>query len=285
MKRPRNTRKRDWRPWREVAARLTLAAILLSAPIVEAQTSSGTTTGAKFEVLDVTTGSGSKSQGMDKTDIVIEAAGSPKAGNAAPQSAERPDQMAADTPLVPLPPRNQGGTVNAETPKPAKETKKELTEEEKAQEEQRKITNALEGWHHLALENYNYNILSLIDPFMPIKEVRGRQEENEEIDPRVEATLPPILRLELNQLKLVAITVLSSSSGGALASFEDGAGASYILRQGDRIGRRKGVITSIAPTTVTVEEPPRGEGQSATITEIKLNTLSTDGFSRSKTGS
>lgn len=265
---------------------LFLPVIFLSAPMLSAQNSAAPNSELKFEVLDVTTGSGSKSQAADGGTAILDAV--PMAPEGAGEAPERTVASPSAEPIAaptvpapanglepPLPPQAQSDRT--EDPK----TGKEQTEEEKAQTDQLRLITALDSWHYLTLQNYNYNILSLADPFMPIKEVRGRQEEVEEIDPAIEATLPMILRLELNQLKLVAITILSNRPGGALASFEDGVGSSYILRQGDRIGRRKGVITAITATAVTVEEPPRSPEGESTITEMKLNTLSTDGLMRS----
>jgi Tfp pilus assembly protein PilP len=78
--------------------------------------------------------------------------------------------------------------------------------------------------------------------------------------------------VELNQLKLVAITTRSGAGlDSALASFEDGAGASYIIRRGDRIGRRQGRVVDITPDTVTVEEAAPSPGAPPRVTEIKLS--------------
>lgn len=190
--------------------------------------------GIKFEVLDVTTGSGSK----------------PK--------------NSGDMPAVELPP----GTVMAETDS--------SLNADSVDGEKGALYAALDRWHSQTLTGYNYAIGDLQDPFLPLKEVRGKPPVPGGGGPGPdEASLPPILRLDLNQLKLVAITILSDRPGGALVSFEDGAGASYILRQGDRIGRYKGRITKIEPGQVTVEEPDRlGAGQPQ-ISEIKLNVLDT----------
>jgi Tfp pilus assembly protein PilP len=98
--------------------------------------------------------------------------------------------------------------------------------------------------------------------------VRGRPDRTGD-----EAGLPPILRQELNQLRLVAITVMSGDAGAALASFEDGAGVSYILRQGDRIGRRQGRIVAIEPDRVVVEEASARGASAPRLTEMKLDVL------------
>jgi Tfp pilus assembly protein PilP len=143
------------------------------------------------------------------------------------------------------------------------------------------LETALEMWHNRTLGEYRHNLAALPDPFMPIREVRGKTDSADLPDSREVFSLPPLLRLELSQLKLVAITVRSDSgAGGALASFEDGTGASYILRPGDRIGRRQGRITGITANTVTVEEPPSAPGAPSRITEIKLGGLDASGLTR-----
>ncbi|MGL4209329.1 MAG: hypothetical protein ACRCTY_08070, partial [Candidatus Adiutrix sp.] len=103
-----------------------------------------------------------------------------------------------------------------------------FTDSNLADELEPSVFTALNAWQTNVLLNYNFMIGDLSDPFMPIKEVRGKPDELGSASP----TGPPILRMELNQLKLVAITVLSDRPGGSLASFEDQTGTSYILRQG-----------------------------------------------------
>ena len=210
-----------------------------------------------FEVLDVTTGSGSKSQ-EDKPAMKIEVLDlTPRSPEAAAEEARA--AAASDPNLTPA--------------------------QREAKARGAALETALELWHSQTLKEYTYNISGLLDPFMPIREVRGKPETaggGASSDSGEMLSLPPILRLELNQLKLVAITVRSGSSGSgsALASFEDGAGASYILRQGDRIGRRQGRITGITPNMVTVEEPSPASGAPPRVTEIKLSILDTGGLTR-----
>jgi len=237
------------------AAAGALAALVLAASpaLVWAQEEAGA---PSFEVLDVTTGSGSRSQ-EDKPAMKIEILDlAPKSPEAAAEAARA--AAAADPSLTPA--------------------------QREAKAREAALETALELWHSQSLNNYSYDIAALLDPFMPIREVRGRQDmlpSGGGSDSGDLVSLPPILRLELNQLKLVAITTRSGAgAGSALASFEDGAGASYILRQGDRIGRRQGHITGITPSMVTVEEPSPAAGSPPRVTEIKLSTLNTGGLTR-----
>jgi len=136
---------------------------------------------------------------------------------------------------------------------------------------------ALERWHNRTLAEYDRKIAGLRDPFMPIRAVRGQPEPADVYDS--EDLVSPLLSLDLDQLRLVAITTRSGipGAGGALASFEDQSGASYILRLGDRIGRRRGRIIGITENTVTVEEPPPSPGAPSRLTEIRLGGLYADG--------
>lgn len=257
-----------------------LGAQNVSAPAVQVQPPA-----LSFEVLEVTVGSGSRSQAMGGTVIHFGAQPAAVAGESAPGGdrwpltsvtsmidlgAERPvgTQLASVTPMV--------GASGTAAPQNGAKGAVAPTKGEAA--DSLALVQALEQWHRQVLVNYTYTIGSLADPFLPIKEVRGKPNQ---FDTEAEANLPPILRLELNQLKLVAITILSGGSGAALASFEDGAGVSYILREGDRIGRHQGRIVKIEPSRVLVEEPPRRGQSGPQQTEMKLDVLSdTPGLTR-----
>ena len=75
----------------------------------------------------------------------------------------------------------------------------------------------------------------------------------------------PILALQVSQYKLVAITIISQGSdvrdtlpnngSMAVASFEDGLGRYFLVRTEDRIGNRRGRITKITASSVTIQEP------------------------------
>ena len=148
------------------------------------------------------------------------------------------------------------------------------TSETDPNQEELPLGAALGDWQRQAMVSYSFNIDELSDPFLPIKEVRGTVETLPAIkDPLLDQ--PPHCRVELSQLKLVAITILSSRNGTGLASFEGTDGVSYILKLGDRIGRNKGRITKIEPAKVTVEEifeQKTGKKSEARTTEMRLHT-------------
>lgn len=216
-------------------------------------------TDLKIEVLEVTTGSGSKSQAPDKPPLKIEVM----------DAGAGPGQTKPSVSTSPRRAKNAQGTA-AET-----------EQDEAAIAQREALFAALDRWHYDTLAAYNYNIPALADPFMPIQEVRG-QPPLSKADAEAESRLPPLLRLELNQLKMVAITYLSERQGAAWVSFEDGAGNSYILREGDRVGRNHGRITKIAPNEVWVEERGRSGKEPPKNVTLKLNVLDTQGMTRTE---
>jgi len=218
-------------------------------------------TDLQIEVVDVTTGSGSKTEAPAKPPLQIEVmdvnsgAGS-KAANTGNQA--------------PVAPNRKG--LNKASPTAAAEKGAETDPRRQA------LMAALDRWHFETLTAYNYNIQALADPFMPILEVRGQPVER--IDPTDWEKRTPIEKLELSQLKLVAITYLSERQGGAWASFEDGANNSYILSQGSKIGRNYGRITKIAPNEVWVEERGHSGQEAPKTTVVRMIAVDTQGLTR-----
>lgn len=227
-------------------AALALAFLVSSGPELRAQEAAAEGADIKIEVLDVTTASGSKIPGQeDKPPLKIEImdVGSNMGGRPAVDTAKSVAGVEYDAPT---------------------KSKREA------------LLTSMQRWHYNTLNSYRYDIAGLADPFMPIKEVRGAHVPNRPVD-NDPSSLPPLLRLELNQLKLVAITTQQSLG---LASFEDGAGNGYILRTGDRIGRNHGKITRIVTNEVWVEERGRLGTDPPRTTVIKLNVLDTKGLTR-----
>ncbi|MDR0881571.1 MAG: pilus assembly protein PilP [Candidatus Adiutrix sp.] len=234
---------------RLILAPLTFIFILAAPLWGQANTAGGAGAGdVKIEVLDVATGTGSRTAGSGGAELKIEAV------PVNPAALEGPmfDRMSGTGALTP--------------------------EEQKIADQHKDLFAALTQKRTQTMATYNFNIRTMDDPFLPIKEVRGTVEEKLANDRASEANLPPILRLELTQLKLVAITILSSNPNNSWASFEDGTGASYILKVGQNIGRNHGRITKIMPNEVVVEETGRTGNDRPKITTIKLDVTKTDGL-------
>jgi len=254
--------------------------VMLTQGPLTAQAATDAGGGMEFQVLDVTTGSGSRSQEAAKPQIQFEVL-DVATGSGMGLKGQQEIVPAVTPVLVAEPaPSESAPVLTAQKKKAAAAPAKAAETEVKAPAapDREAIFAAMDSWHQQTLAGYSYDIASLKDPFLPIEEVRGPKPESVNDDEFKKR--PPILQLELSQLKLVAITTLSDRAGSALASFEDATGTSYILRAGDLIGRNKGRITSIEPSQVTVEEPPRGLVKEPIITEIRLNILNNSGLTR-----
>jgi type IV pilus assembly protein PilP len=94
-----------------------------------------------------------------------------------------------------------------------------------------------------------YDPIGKTDPFEPLfkeKPVPVRKKERKKRIPRT-----PLERIDLSQLKLVAI-VLSSS--GNMALMEEASGKGYVIKKGTYIGTNAGKVVQINKEKVIVEE-------------------------------
>lgn len=245
-------RKPFWRKLPPVAASLALVGLVFASVSSlwgqGAEEPSSSPPAVQFELLDMSMGRGSKPQAS--VDV-----------NAIDLNGQAGEPAKEELPLISAVPTALPGV----TPAPPRVL---TPEERELMENNAPLISELEQWHRQTMMAYNLDVTALSDPFMPIKEVRGSIEDEDNAAP--DMSLPAILRVDLSQLKLVAITVFSEREG-ALASFEDGAGSSFILRQGERIGRNNGKIVKITPSAVTIEETGRSGKEKPRVTEIKLS--------------
>ena len=98
-------------------------------------------------------------------------------------------------------------------------------------------------------EPFVYRIEGRSDPFVPFITEKSQAAKMNEILP-VESRLTGMQLFEPGQLTLVAIAMVGNED---IAMVEDTTGKGYVLRTGMEIGRR-GVITSIEPNKVIIEE-------------------------------
>lgn len=98
-------------------------------------------------------------------------------------------------------------------------------------------------------DTFEYTIDGRNDPFVPFISEKSQSAKMDEILP-VESQLSGMQLFEPGQLNLVAIVMVDDDD---IAMVEDTTGKGYILRTGMEIGRR-GIITSIEPNKVTIEE-------------------------------
>ncbi len=201
----------DLKIWFLLMVSMTLFIMVATNSKIWAQSITENQPPLKFEVLDSATGSGSKttnqSANEEQPEFKIEVMNVPSTNI---EQAPGLPPVEADSFEAP----GTGEPKGIRKPRVVTAAQKaKMSPEERAELEKEELLAALEEWHYKTLANYDYNIIAMDDPFMPIEQVRGRPEEIT-LDPVEEAKLPPILRLELNQLKLVAITLLSERPGG-----------------------------------------------------------------------
>lgn len=153
-----------------------------------------------------------------------------------------------------------GGKVSSQTdkPKPDKTTESaksgddktaqpaEISEEEKKRATIQEIINR----QNQKADSFQFNPEGMVDPFMPIDAVLvGKQEDGK--TPPPPKKLPPLQRMQLSQLKLVAIVIAGENTR---ALVEDSAGTGYIIELGTKIGRNNGKVSEIERDKIVVEE-------------------------------
>lgn len=97
---------------------------------------------------------------------------------------------------------------------------------------------------------FTYQLEGRPDPFSPFISEKATGSLNMDEIVESEETLSGMQLFEPGQLKLVAIVFEDNAE---LAMVEDATGQGYALRPGMKIGR-KGIITTIAPNQVNIEE-------------------------------
>jgi len=95
---------------------------------------------------------------------------------------------------------------------------------------------------------FSYQLEGRPDPFSPFITEKAASSMDEVVDS--EETLTGMQLFEPGQLKLVAIVLENNAE---IAMVEDAAGQGYVIRPGMKIGR-KGIVTSIGPNQVNIEE-------------------------------
>lgn len=99
------------------------------------------------------------------------------------------------------------------------------------------------------ITTYHYNPAGKVDPFQPL--IIEEPKTPEKSAARKLGSVPPLLRYELDQLKLVGIIANIKPPRGLI---EDVTGDGYIVVPGDRIGRNEGVIKEIKENEIIIEE-------------------------------
>ncbi|MEW6264435.1 MAG: pilus assembly protein PilP [Thermodesulfobacteriota bacterium] len=162
-------------------------------------------------------------------------------------------------------------------PGPGKPVSKAALDDQPAEKESvtlQKIKQQIED----RAKKYPFKPEGLLDPFQPMAAVVAAKAA-ETKKPSEELTLTPLQRLELSQVKLVAIVVAGESTR---ALVEDATGLGYIIKKGTPIGRRQGKVLAIHPDRVEVEEIVRDfKGDQKTIvSQLKLQAIQKETISR-----
>lgn len=114
-----------------------------------------------------------------------------------------------------------------------------------------------------------YSAAGKINPFTPLIRV-GRAEQ--ETDKKPERQLTPLEKVDLSQLQLVAV-VQSTGEGDDFGMVQESDGKGYIVQKGTYIGTNSGIVTSIEPDKIIIEESftdLRGN-QKSRLKEMKLH--------------
>jgi len=106
------------------------------------------------------------------------------------------------------------------------------------------------------LMTYVYDPKGKADPFKPLiverPEVPVSKKVPEKVIEEVSRTATPLEKMELSQVKLVAIIW---NIRDPRAMIEDGTGKGYIIASGTPLGKNKGKVTQITSAGVVVSEP------------------------------
>ncbi len=97
-----------------------------------------------------------------------------------------------------------------------------------------------------------YSVTGKVDPFAPLVQEKGSAYRGvEKVAQRPKRMLTPLEKLDLNQMKLVAIVAMAEMR---LAMVEDTAGKGYEVRIGTYMGKNGGRVSAINPEGIEVKE-------------------------------
>jgi|GEM_PF-313316 len=142
--------------------------------------------------------------------------------------------------------------------------------EEKAPGEEKLTLEKLQAMQEAKAKEYIFQPEGLLDPFRPIE--GASQVRRVEAAPEQEEPLTPLQKMELSQVKLVAVVLAGE---GTSALVEDSTGLGYIVKVGTPIGTNKGKVVGIFDDRVEVEEVYKNYlGQTKTrLSALKLRTI------------
>jgi type IV pilus assembly protein PilP len=113
-----------------------------------------------------------------------------------------------------------------------------------------------------------YNPEGKLDPFASLyKEKPAVIPTGQQLSPEPKRPLTPLEKVDLSQLKLVAIIRAMS---GNLALVEEASGKGYVIKKGTYIGTRSGKVGKILPDRIIVEEKSEDFSGKVSVREIEV---------------
>ena len=121
----------------------------------------------------------------------------------------------------------------------------------------------------------HYDSQGKIDPFTPLIQETPRV-VTPVVDPRPERVLTPLEKIELSQIRLVAVIIMENKS---IAMVEESTGKGYEIGIGTYIGKNQGKVFKINSSSIVVKELIRDyKGRlKERVQEIKLHKMDEEG--------
>ena len=125
-------------------------------------------------------------------------------------------------------------------------------------------------------ESEHYDSKGKIDPFEPLIQEKPPQEDKPVVDNRPKRILTPLEKIELSQIRLVAVIIMKDRS---IAMVEEASGKGYEVEIGTYIGKNQGKVFEIRKSSIVVKELVKDyKGRlKERVREIKLHKLDGEG--------
>ncbi len=125
-------------------------------------------------------------------------------------------------------------------------------------------------------EREHYDSKGKIDPFEPLIQEKPPQEDKPVVDNRPKRILTPLEKIELSQIRLVAVIIMKDRS---IAMVEEASGKGYEVGIGTYIGKNQGKVFEIRESSIVVKELVKDyKGRlKERVREIKLHKLDGEG--------
>ncbi len=161
-------------------------------------------------------------------------------------SPTQPMMTPGKTVAEPAKPKIPGTSAKAET-KPSPSQPTPVTEAQAKREQ----VLAAAGTSGISQQAKEYDSQGRVDPFIPLLSEKPQPMEPGAGDNKPKRILTPLEKLDLSQIKLVAVVRLK---GRAIAMVEESSGKGYEVGIGTYMGRNGGQVSSINPEGIVVKE-------------------------------